>query len=56
MLDNHGDMTGTANCGNGAPMWFQQKVAGDLIGKPLTTGFPCVRAGVRACGRAGVRA
>lgn len=40
MLDNHGDMTGSANCGNGAPMWFQQKAAADLIGKPLTTDFP----------------
>jgi len=40
MLDNHGDMTGSANCGNGAPMWFQQKAAGDLIGKPLRTEWP----------------
>ena len=40
MLDNHGDMTGTAGCGNGAPMWFQQKAAPELIGKPLETGFP----------------
>jgi hypothetical protein len=36
-LDNHGDMVGTAGCGNGVPMWFQQKAAADLIGKPLKT-------------------
>lgn len=40
MLDNHGDMVGTAGCGNGMPMWFQQKAAPELIGKPLKTGFP----------------
>ncbi len=40
LLDNHGDMTGSAGCGNGVPMWFQQKAAGDLIGKPLETAFP----------------
>lgn len=22
VLDNHGDMVASANCGNGAPMWF----------------------------------
>ena len=26
VLDNHGDMVGSAGCGNGVPMWFQQKV------------------------------
>jgi len=40
VLDNHGDMVGSANCGNGVPMWLQKKAAPDLIGKPLTTGFP----------------
>mmetsp|Transcript_57769 Transcript_57769/g.159392 ORF Transcript_57769/g.159392 Transcript_57769/m.159392 type:complete len:443 (+) Transcript_57769:147-1475(+) len=40
LLDNHGDMVGSAGCGNGVPMWFQQKASPDLIGKQLTTGFP----------------
>ena len=40
LLDNHADMTGTANCGNGMPMWFQKKAAPHLIGRPLSTGFP----------------
>uniref|UniRef100_A0A0G4I4S0 Glycoside hydrolase family 5 domain-containing protein n=1 Tax=Chromera velia CCMP2878 TaxID=1169474 RepID=A0A0G4I4S0_9ALVE len=40
ILDNHGDMVGSAGCGNGVPMWFQQMAAPDLIGKPLTTSFP----------------
>jgi len=40
ILDNHGDMVGSAGCGNGAPMWIQKKVAGDLLGKPLKTDFP----------------
>eukprot|EP00930_Biecheleria_cincta_P074636 TRINITY_DN61849_c0_g1_i1.p1 TRINITY_DN61849_c0_g1~~TRINITY_DN61849_c0_g1_i1.p1 ORF type:complete len:449 (+),score=55.73 TRINITY_DN61849_c0_g1_i1:143-1489(+) len=40
MLDNHGDMVGSAGCGNGAPMWFQKKAAPELIGKPLHTDFP----------------
>lgn len=40
MLDNHGDMVGTAGCGNGVPIWVQQKAAPELIGKPLVTGFP----------------
>jgi len=40
MLDNHGDMVGTANCGNGVPMWVQKQAAPELIGKPLETGFP----------------
>eukprot|EP00940_MAST-03C_sp_MAST-3C-sp2_P001949 g1949.t1 len=40
MLDNHGDMVGSAGCGNGLPMWVQQKAAGDLIGKPLHTDLP----------------
>lgn len=40
VLDNHGDMVGGASCGNGAPLWFQQQAARDLIGLPLTTGFP----------------
>ena len=25
ILDNHGDMVGSAGCGNGAPMWFQKQ-------------------------------
>eukprot|EP00466_Bigelowiella_natans_P016780 jgi/Bigna1/89145/estExt_fgenesh1_pg.C_440091 len=40
ILDNHGDMVGSAGCGNGVPMWFQKKAAPDLIGKQLVTGFP----------------
>merc|ERR1719329_2075573 len=40
MLDNHGDMVGSAGCGNDAPMWFQKEAAPDLIGKPLHTGLP----------------
>ena len=40
ILDNHGDMVGTAGCGNGVPMWVQQKAAPDLIGKPLKTELP----------------
>jgi len=40
MLDNHGDMTASAGCGNGVPMWISQKAAPELIGKPLETGFP----------------
>ena len=40
MLDNHGDMVGTAGCGNGVPMWVQKKASPELIGKPLETGFP----------------
>jgi len=40
ILDNHGDMVASAGCGNGAPMWFSQKAAPDLIGKQLTTGYP----------------
>jgi len=40
VLDNHGDMVGSAGCGNGAPMWFQQKAAPELIGKTPVTGFP----------------
>jgi len=31
---------GSAGCGNGIPMWFQQKAAPHLIGKPLVTDFP----------------
>jgi beta-galactosidase GanA len=27
VLDNHGDMVGSAGCGNGVPMWFQQEVS-----------------------------
>lgn len=33
-------MVGTAGCGNGVPMWVQKKAAPELIGKPLSTGFP----------------
>lgn len=40
VLDNHGDMVGTAGCGNGVPMWIQQLAAPDLIGKPLMTNAP----------------
>ena len=40
ILDNHGDMVGTAGCGNGVPMWIQRKAAPHLIGKQLRTGFP----------------
>ena len=40
VLDNHGDMVGSAGCGNGIPMWVAQKAAPDLIGKPLVTDFP----------------
>jgi hypothetical protein len=40
ILDNHGDMVGSAGCGNGVPMWFHQQAASDLIGKPLETGLP----------------
>jgi len=40
MLDNHGDMVGSAGCGNGVPMWFQQKAAPELIGKVLRTDLP----------------
>lgn len=40
ILDNHGDMVGSAGCGNGVPMWFQKKAAAELIGKPLVTPFP----------------
>ena len=39
-LDNHGDMVGSANCGNGVPMWISEAAAPELIGKQLTTGFP----------------
>lgn len=40
ILDNHGDMVGSAGCGNGVPMWFSQKASPDLIGKQITTGLP----------------
>jgi Cellulase (glycosyl hydrolase family 5) len=40
MLDLHGDMTGSAGCGNGVPIWFQELAAPHLIGKPLETDFP----------------
>jgi hypothetical protein len=42
ILDNHGDMTGSLNCGNGAPAWVQKAAdpAGTMVGRPLTTGFP----------------
>jgi len=40
ILDNHGDMVGTAGCGNGVPMWFQQKASPELVGKPLETDLP----------------
>ncbi len=37
VLDNHGDMVGSQNCGNGVPTWFQRKAAAHLFGKPLYT-------------------
>ena len=40
ILDNHGDMVGSAGCGNGVPMWFSQLAAPGLIGKQLKTGLP----------------
>ena len=40
VLDNHGDMVGSAGCGNGIPMWFQKRAAPSLIGKPLRASFP----------------
>ena len=40
VLDNHGDMVGSAGCGNGVPMWFSKKAAPELIGKPLAVGLP----------------
>jgi len=40
MLDNHGDMVGSAGCGNGVPIWFQKKAVPHLIGQPLETNFP----------------
>lgn len=40
VLDNHADAVGSANCGNGIPMWFSQKAAPHLIGKPLVSAFP----------------
>ena len=40
VLDNHGDMVGTANCGNGVPAWVQAQAAGALVGRPLETAFP----------------
>ena len=40
ILDNHGDMVGSAGCGNGVPMWFSKQAASELIGKPLVTGLP----------------
>jgi len=39
-LDNHGDMVGSANCGNGLPMWISQAASPKKIGKQLTTGLP----------------
>ena len=40
MLDNHGDMVGSAGCGNGVPIWFSKKAAPEMIGKPLAVGLP----------------
>jgi len=40
ILDNHGDMVGSAGCGNGVPVWVQKKAAPQLIGKPLRSTFP----------------
>ena len=40
MLDNHGDMTSSLGCGNGAPAWVSKKAAPGLVGKPLESSFP----------------
>ena len=40
LLDNHGDMVGSAGCGNGVPMWIQRAAAPNLIGAPLRTDLP----------------
>jgi len=40
ILDMHGDMVGSANCGWGVPMWLSQQAAPQLIGKPLRTALP----------------
>ena len=43
VLDNHGDMTGSAGCGNGVPLWYHEAAAeakGVELGKPLVTDFP----------------
>ncbi|KAL3933484.1 MAG: hypothetical protein SGPRY_000255 [Prymnesium sp.] len=40
VLEMHGDMVGSANCGWGVPMWFSQRAAPELIGKPLQTALP----------------
>ena len=43
VLDNHGDMVGSAGCGNGVPVWFHAEAAqwrGVELGKPLVTGLP----------------
>ena len=37
ILDNHGDMVGTAGCGNGVPMWVQQQAAPALTRNPTPT-------------------
>lgn len=35
MLDVHQDAVGTANCGEGVPMWYSQQHFSSLIGKPI---------------------
>ena len=40
VLDNHADQVGTANCGNGVPLWFQRRAAPELIGTPLQAAMP----------------
>ena len=40
VLDFHADMTGSLNCGNGVPAWFQARAGGALVGAPLATAFP----------------
>ena len=40
VLDNHGDMVGTAGCGNGVPLWVQRQAAPELLGTPLRTALP----------------
>jgi len=37
VLDMHGDMVGTANCGWGVPMWLSKQAAAHMIGQPLKT-------------------
>jgi len=40
ILDMHGDMVSTANCGWGMPAWLAKLARPELIGKPLTQDLP----------------